>query len=134
MNEMLKCGIINNCINETLSYYNKLIKYMEKIIKNLKSMRKITDKQLSDLKKTYKEFGKYFFNKKTINCMKTFCQPKLTSYQNMKKNIDTIKSIIIVTKTKIQHIDKNKNYGKLMDIIFVILSNFCKNYQKFFIK
>jgi hypothetical protein len=66
--------------------------------------------------------------------MKTFCQPKLTSYQNMKKNIDTMKSIIIVTKTKIQHVDKNKNYGKLMDIIFVILSNFCKNYKKFFIK
>lgn len=134
MNEMLKCGIINNCINETLSYYNKLIKYMQKIIKNLKSIRKITDKQLSDLKKAYKEFGKYFFKKKTINCMNTFCEPKLTSYENMKKNIDAIKSIIIVTKTKIKHIDKNKNYCKLMDIIFLILSHFCKNYQKFFIK
>ena len=47
---MMKCGIINNCINESLSYYNKLIKHMKKIIQNLQSIRKITDKQLSDLK------------------------------------------------------------------------------------
>jgi hypothetical protein len=132
-NEMMKCGIINNCINETLSYYNKLIKHMKKIILNIKSMRKITDKQLSDLKKAYKEFGKYFFSKKTINCMKTFCEQKLTSYENMKKNIDIMKSIIIATKTKIRHIDKNKNYVKLMDVIFIILTHFCKNYKKFFV-
>ena len=130
---MMKCGIINNCINETLSYYNKLIKHMKKIILNIKSMRKITDKQLSDLKKAYKEFGKYFFSKKTINCMKTFCEQKLTSYENMKKNIDIMKSIIIATKTKIRHIDKNKNYVKLMDVIFIILTHFCKNYKKFFV-
>ena len=128
---MMKCGIINNCINETLSYYNKLIKHMKKIILNIKSMRKITDKQLSDLKKAYKEFGKYFFSKKTINCMKTFCEQKLTSYENMKKNIDIMKSIIIATKTKIRHIDKN--YVKLMDVIFIILTHFCKNYKKFFV-
>ena len=127
----MKCGIINNCINETLSYYNKLIKHMKKIILNIKSMRKITDKQLSDLKKAYKEFGKYFFSKKTINCMKTFCEQKLTSYENMKKNIDIMKSIIIATKTKIRHIDKN--YMKLMDVIFIILTHFCKNYKKFFV-
>ena len=130
---MMKCGIINNCINETLSYYNKLIKHMKKIILNIKSMRKITDKQLSDLKKAYKEFGKYFFSKKTINCMKTFCEQKLTSYENMKKNIDIMKSIIIATKTKIKHIHKNKNYMKLMDVIFIILTHFCKNYRKFFV-
>lgn len=132
-NEMMKCGLVNNCINETLTYYNKLIKKMQKIIINLKSMRKITDKQLSDLKDNYKEFGKYFFSKKTINCMKKFCEPKLTSYESIKQNIDIMKSVIILTKIKIKSIDKNKNYVKLMNVVFVILTHFCKNYQKFFI-
>jgi len=133
-NEMMTCGIVNNCINETLSYYNKLNKHMKKIIQNLQSIRKITDKQLSDLKKHYKEFGKYFFSKKTIDCMTTFCKTKLTNYENIKQNIDIMKSIIVSTKIKIKPIDKNKNYMKLMDVIFVILSHFCKNYKKFFIK
>ena len=132
-NEMMQCGIINDCINETLSYYNKLIKHMQKIIQNLKSMRKITDKQLSDLKKNYKEFGKYFFSKKTIKCMTKFCEPKLTSYESIKQNINLMKLMIISTKSKIKSIDKNKNYVKLMDVVFVILGHFCKNYQKFFV-
>ncbi len=130
---MMKCGIINNCINESLSYYNKLIKHMKKIIQNLQSIRKITDKQLSDLKHSYKEFGKYFFSKNTIHCMMTFCKTKLTNYENIKQNIDIMKSIIISTKKIIKPIDKNKNYMKLMDVIFIILTHFCKNYKKFFI-
>lgn len=66
--------------------------------------------------------------------MKTFCQPKLTSYRKTKKNIDMMKSIIITTKNKIQKIDINKNYIKLMDLIYSILDHFCKNYQKYFEK
>jgi len=131
-NEMMTCGIVNNCINETLSYYKKLIKYMEKIIKNLQSMRKITDKQLNDLKSNYKKFSKHFFSKKTIHCMMSFCKTKLTDYEKIKQNIDIMKSTIVSTKIKIKQMDKNKNYVKLMDIIFKILTHFCKNYKKFF--
>jgi hypothetical protein len=135
-NEMIKCGIKNNCINKSVDYYLKLDKIMKKIIKNLNpsTLRKITNKQLSDLKISYKEFSNIFFNKKTINCMKNFCQPKLTSYRKTKKNIDMMKSIIITTKNKIQKIDINKNYIKLMDLIYSILDHFCKNYQKYFEK
>jgi len=128
----MTCGIVNNCINETLSYYNKLNKHMKKIIQNLQSIRKITDKQLSDLKSAYKEFGKYFFSKKTIQCMMSFCKTKLTDYEKIKQNIDIMKSTIVSTKIKIKQMDKNKNYVKLMDIIFKILTHFCKNYKKFF--
>jgi hypothetical protein len=131
-NEMLKCGIVNNCINESFTYYLKLEKHRKKIIQNLQSIRKITDKQLNDLKMAYKEFAKHFFSKKIINCMKTFCELKLTSYKKTKKIMDEMKKKIIATKTRIQLIDKNKNYVKLMDVIFVILDNFCKNYKKFF--
>ena len=63
---MVKCGIVNNCINDSLSYYLKIEKHRKKIIKNLLSLRKITDKQLNDLKLAYKEFAKHFFSKKTI--------------------------------------------------------------------
>ena len=49
-NEMLKCGIVTDCINDSLFYYTKLQKYSKKIIKNILSLRKITDKQLNDLK------------------------------------------------------------------------------------
>ena len=129
---MMKCGIINNCINETLSYYNKLIKHMKKIILNIKSMWKITDKQLSDLKKAYKEFGKYFFSKKTINCMKTFCKPNLLHYAKMKKIIDEMKIKINASKTKFILMKEKKNYAILMDAILAILVHFCKNYQRFF--
>ena len=132
-NEMLKCGIVNECINESLTYFLKLEKHRKKIIQNLQSLRKITDKQLDGLKMAYKEFAKHFFCKKTINCMRSFCESKLKNYGKTKKVIDEMKAKIIVTKTRLQLIDKNKNYMKLMDTIFVILSHFCKNYQKFFI-
>ena len=133
-NEMLKCGIVNECINESLTYFLKLEKHRKKIIQNLQSLRKITDKQLDGLKMAYKEFAKIFFSKKTVNCMRSFCQPKLTSYGKTKKVIDEMKVKIIVTKTRLQMIDKNKNYVKLMDTIFMILGHFCKNYKKFFKK
>jgi hypothetical protein len=132
-NEMLKCGIVNECINESLTYFLKLEKHRKKIIQNLQSLRKITDKQLDGLKMAYKEFAKHFFCKKTINCMRSFCESKLKNYGKTKKVIDEMKAKIIVTKTRLQLIDKNKNYMKLMDTIFVILSHFCKIYQKFFI-
>ena len=131
-NEMVKCGIVNDCINDSLSSYSKLEKHRKKIIQNLQSLRKITDKQLDGLKMAYKEFAKHFFSKKTINCMRSFCQPKLTSYKKTKKIIDEMKKGIIYTKTRLLLIDKNKNYVKLMDAIFVILGHFCKNYQKYF--
>ena len=132
-NEMVKCGIVNDCINDSITYYSKLEKHRKKIIQNLQSLRKITDKQLYGLKMVYKEFAKHFFSKKTVNCMRSFCQPKLTGYEKTKKIIDEMKKGIIYTKTRLLLIDKNKNYIKLMDVIFVILGHFCKNYQKFFI-
>ncbi len=131
---MVKCGIVNNCINDSLSYYLKIEKHRKKIIKNLLSLRKITDKQLNDLKLAYKEFAKHFFSKKTIKCMREYCNPKSTNYKKTIKVINMLKDKIITTKTKIRLFDKNKNYVKLMDIIFVILGHFSKNYQKFFIK
>lgn len=131
-NKMLKCGIVNDCINESLTNYSKLEKHRKKIIQNLLSFRKITDKQLNDLKMAYKEFAKHFFSKKTINCMRTFCELKPTDYKKTKKIMDEMKDKIIASKTRIQLIDKNKNYVKLMNVMFVILNNFCKNYKKFF--
>jgi hypothetical protein len=109
-----------------------LEKHRKKIIQNLQSIRKITDKQLNDLKMAYKEFAKHFFSKKTINCMRSFCELKPTDYKKTNKIMDEMKEKIIATKTRIQLIDKNKNYVKLMDVMFVILNNFCKNYKKFF--
>ena len=131
-NEMVKCGVVNNCINDSIIYYSKLEKHRKKIIQNLQSLHKITDKQLDGLKMAYKEFAKHFFSKKTVNCMRSFCQPKLTSYKKTKKIIDEMKKGIIYTKTRLLLIDKNKNYVKLMDAIFVILGHFCKNYKKYF--
>ena len=131
-NEMVKCGIVNNCINDSIIYYSRLEKHRKKIIQNLQSLRKITDKQLDDLKMAYKEFAKHFFSKKTVNCMRSFCQPKLTSYEKTKKIIDEMKTGIIYTKSRLLLIDKNKNYVKLMNASFVILGHFCKNYKKFF--
>jgi hypothetical protein len=131
-NEMVKCGIVNNCINDSIIYYSRLEKHRKKIIQNLQSLRKITDKQLDGLKMAYKEFAKHFFSKKTVNCMRSFCQPKLTSYEKTKKIIDEMKTGIIYTKSRLLLIDKNKNYVKLMNAIFVILGHFCKNYKKFF--
>jgi hypothetical protein len=131
-NEMVKCGVVNNCINDSIIYYSRLEKHRKKIIQNLQSLHKITDKQLDGLKMAYKEFAKHFFSKKTVNCMRSFCQPKLTSYEKTKKIIDEMKKGIIYTKTRLLLIDKNKNYVKLMDAIFVILGNFCKNYKKYF--
>ena len=132
-NEMVKCGIVNNCINDSLTYYSKMEKHRKKIIQNLLSLRKITDKQLSDLKLAYKEFAKHFFSKKTIKCMRIFCSPKTTNYKKTIKVIEELKAKIIATKPKILLFGKNKNYAKLMDIIFVILNHFSKNYQKFFV-
>lgn len=131
-NKMLKCGIVNDCINESLTYFLKLEKHRKKIIQNLQSLRKITNKQLDGLKMAYKEFAKIFFSKKTVDCMKSFCESKLINYRKTKKVIDEMKAKIIVTKTRLHMIDKNKNYVKLMDAIFVILNHFCKNYKKFF--
>ncbi len=131
---MVKCGIVNNCINDSLSYYLKIEKHRKKIIKNLLSLRKITDKQLNDLKLAYKEFAKHFFSKKTIKCMREYCNPKSTNYKKTIKVINMLKDKIITTKSKIRLFDKNKNYTKLMNLIFVILGHFSKNYQKFFIK
>ena len=131
-NEMIKCGIINNCMNDSLTYYSKIVKYSNKIIHNFKSMRKITDKQLDDFKMAYKEFSKHFFSRKTINCMKKFCNLSLKNYDKMKKIINDMKSKIISRKKMMQPIDKNKNYTKLMNAILVILNHFCKNYIKFF--
>lgn len=133
-NEMVKCGIVNDCINDSLVYYSKLEKHRKKIIQNILSLRKISDKQISDLKSAYKEFAKQFFSKKTIKCMKTFCNPKQESYQKTKKIIDEMRAKIIASKTKIRMIDGNKNYVNLLDAIFVILGHFCKNYQTFFPK
>ena len=132
-NEMIKCGIVNDCINNSMTYYLKFDKNSKKIIKNLLSLKKITEKQLSDLKFYYKEFAKHFFSKKTIKCMKTFCNPKPQNYEKTIKNIDEMKSKIFAIKTKIKLIDKNKNYIKLLNEILVILGHFCKNYQKFFV-
>ena len=131
---MIKCGIMNDCINNSLIYYKKFEKELLKKNKNLLSLRKITDKQLIDLKKAYKEFAKHFFSKKTINCMKTFCEPKIIKYQKMNNVIDQLKNKIITTKTKIRLIDKKYNYIILLDTIFIILGHFSKNYQRFYQK
>ena len=133
-NEMIKCGIMNDCINNSLIYYKKFEKELLKKNKNLLSLRKITDKQLIDLKKAYKEFAKHFISKKTINCMKTFCEPKIIKYQKMNNVIDQLKNKIITTKTKIRLIDKKYNYIILLDTIFIILGHFSKNYQRFYQK
>ena len=133
-NEMIKCGLVNNCINNSLIYYNKFMKKLAKKNKNLLSLRKITDKQIIDLKQSYKEFSKHFFSKKTINCMKTFCKPKIIKYQEIKKIIDEQKNRILISKTKLKLINKKYNYVVLLDTIFVILEHFCKNYQKFYKK
>ena len=34
-NEMVKCGIVNDCINDSLVYYSKLEKHRKKIIQNI---------------------------------------------------------------------------------------------------
>ena len=133
-NEMIKCGIVNDCINDSLFYYSKLEKYSKKIIDNVLSLRKITDKQINDFKNTYKEFAKHFFSKKTIKCMKTFCKLNLLHYTKTKKIIDELKMKIIVTKSKFLLMKEKKNYVILLDSIFAILGHFCKNYQRFFIK
>ena len=132
-NEMVKCGIVNNCINDSITYYSRMEKHRKKIIQNILSLRKITDKQLDGLKMAYKEFAKHFFSKKTIKCMRDFCNPKITNYEKTKKIIDELKAKIIATKPKILLFGKNKNYPKLMNLIFVILGHFSKNYQKFFV-
>lgn len=131
---MVKCGIANDCINESLIYYSKLEKHRKKIIQNLLSLRKITDKQLNDLKMTYKDFAKHFFSKKTIKCMKSFCKPNLLNYAKTKKNIDEMKIKIKASKTKFRLMGEKKNYVILMDVTLAILVHFCKNYQRFFIK
>jgi hypothetical protein len=131
-NEMIKCGIINDCINDSLTYYSKIVKYSKKIIHNLKYIRKITDKQLDDFEMAYKIFSKHFFSRKTINCMKKFCNPNPENYEKIKKIIDDMKSKIISRKKIMQPMDKNKNYTKLMNAILVILNHFSKNYKKFF--
>jgi hypothetical protein len=132
-NEMVKCGIVNNCINDSLVYYSKIEKHRKKFIQNLLSLRKITDKQLNDLKLDYKEFAKHFFSKKTIKCMREYCIPKTTNYKKIKKSMDELRAKIIATKTKMGLFGKNKNYIKLMDTIFVVLGHFSKNYKKFFV-
>lgn len=129
---MIKCGIVNNCINDSLTYYSKMEKHRKKIIQNLLSLRKITDKQLNNLKLAYKDFAKHFFSKKTIKCMRTFCNLKSTNYKKTIKVFDELKEKIITTKTKIRLFDKNKNYVKLIDTFFFILGHFSKNYHKFF--
>ena len=129
---MVKCGIVNDCINDSLTYYSKLEKHRKKIIQNLRSLRKITDKQLNDLKITYKDFSKHFFSKKTIKCMKSFCNLKSTDYKKTMKSIDELKIKIKAAKTKFRLMGEKKNYVILMDVILVILVHFCKNYQKFF--
>jgi hypothetical protein len=133
-NEMIKCGIRNDCINDSLFYYTKLQKYSKKIIKNILSLRKITDKQIEDFKSIYKEFSKHFFSKKTIKCMITFCSPNLMNYTETKKFIDELKIKIVVTKSKFMLIKNKKNYVILLDAISKILGHFCKNYKKFFVK
>jgi predicted metal-dependent HD superfamily phosphohydrolase len=133
-NMMVKCGIANDCINESLIYYSKLEKHRKKIIQNLLSLRKITDKQLNDLKMTYKDFARHFFSKKTIKCMKSFCKPNPTDYKKTKKNIDEMKIKIKASKTKFRLMGEKKNYVILMDVTLAILVHFCKNYQRFFIK
>ena len=131
---MVKCGIANDCINESLIYYSKLEKHRKKINQNLLSLRKITDKQLNDLKMTYKDFARHFFSKKTIKCMKSFCKPNPTDYKKTKKNIDEMKIKIKASKTKFRLMGEKKNYVILMDVTLAILVHFCKNYQRFFIK
>ena len=133
-NMMVKCGIANDCINESLIYYSKLEKHRKKIIQNLLSLRKITDKQLNDLKMTYKDFARHFFSKKNIKCMKSFCKPNPTDYKKTKKNIDEMKIKIKASKTKFRLMGEKKNYVILMDVTLAILVHFCKNYQRFFIK
>jgi hypothetical protein len=134
MNGMIKCGIINDCINESSAHYSKLEKYRKKIVQNLLLLRKITDKQINDFKNAYKVFAKHFFSKKTIKCMNNFCKPTLLNYAKIKINIDELKKKILVLKTKFKLLKENKNYLILMDTMFVILGHFGKNYQRFFEK
>ena len=129
---MVKCGVVNNCINDSLTYYSKLEKHRKKIIENVLSLRKITDKQLNDLKMAYKEFAKHFFSKKTIKCMIAFCKPNLLHYAKTKKIIDELKMKIIVAKSRFLLMKEKKNYVILLNTIFAILGHFCKNYQRFF--
>ena len=134
MNNIIKCGIINDCINESSAHYSKLEKYRKKIVQNLGLGRKITNKQINNFKDAYKVFAKHFFSKKTIKCMNNFCKPTLLNYAKIKKSIDELKMKIIVTKSKFKLLKENKNYTILMDTMYVILSHFCKNYQRFFEK
>jgi len=131
---MIKCGIINDCINESLIHYKKFVKLKDKINQKIRSLRKITMKQIEDFKNTYKLFAKHFFSKKTIKCMKNFCKPNLLNYIKIKNYIDDLKKKILVINTKFKLLNENNNYRILMDAIFVILGHFGKNYQRFFEK
>jgi len=131
-NELLQCGLINNCVQNILSKINKFYNIRTKIIDKINLKKKISDSLLESYKESYKNLSKELFNKKTANCLLENCKKKIP---NIPKNLEKYLSYIHSIKEKTNKYPKNNinnSYLKVLSITINIVKDLQKKYVKYY--
>lgn len=127
---MIKCSIQNNCLDESIFGALKIYDLRGKIISHVVRKEPIPIELIKMFEVTYKEFSKFFFSRKTINCMFQFCKKKMPT--STKLLDDTLRKIMKLKK----ELDKKKlnplikSYKKIMRLLRKITIDFTKKYRE----
>lgn len=130
---MLKCSFKENCLDQSIFGVLKIYELRTKIIQKVMKKEPVPDSLINAFSSAYKKFSKYFFSKKTVDCIFEKCRkyiPKnLKSLDKTLKKIEKLKSAL----------DKQKktalvrNYKKMIKLLEAVTIDFSKKYQKKFL-
>ena len=127
---LLKCGLENNCLDDTIAYTIELLNIQNMIVTCISEQKEIKISLLNDFKKTYKKFSKSFFSKKTVDCLIKNCKNQLpdviNDIQKMLNQANFFRNQII-KHSRSKH---NRIYIRILDLAIEIIHDFSDNYKK----
>jgi hypothetical protein len=129
LKNVIKCGIENKCLDDSVFRVLTMYKIRGTIISYLTVKKTIPNEILQIFYKSYKKFARSFFNKTTVNCIKDNCSkylPKNTRFINPSlKKIGKLKM-----KLKGKRDILSRNYIKILKLVEKIANDFSKKYDK----
>lgn len=127
--DFVKCGLEKHCLIDSIEGALKLNYLKNKIVMYMTNFKMVPTELLKLFLKTYKEFSKNFFSKKTVDCLKTNCKFKKTS---LKKQFEQTKKTILKIQKNIPTKKNNvvKNYVKVLDTMQKIIIHLSDKFEK----
>ena len=129
-NNLIQCGIQNNCINDIIFIVLSFNKTKNDVVRLINNGKMVPLPLQNKFKTIYKNFSKTFFSKKTSKCLLENCRSK---FPNISKDLEFSKRKIEKIRENLSKKAKNdliSNYIKVLKIMEYIIKDFTKKYDK----